>query len=295
MKKFMTICYLLMGIGSIAAKAEQQLNQTLPGYSTPDNRNFMKKDVNQPTKSIADPSKTYVPKSGGLPSLDFVKRFGKHCTSHKNMIGRQVSGLCDDANVCDPKQYKACYKHCIQERKKEDEKTMYIFSKLASCSVNPSDKESVEIFNQANLRLNQEKRKYVSSKSFETPVDKYQPQRSEGIRTVTKTLNPFSTNCTTHKNALGMTTSGVCDNGKQCQTANYKTCYNKCVTGRPADEKTPYILKKLNDCRISYNDLETGKMAQDVYNRYYQYELRQGRTLLDQHNSKGLSKNQSMK
>lgn len=263
------------------AKANQipEPPNPMPGYNNIESQDFAGGYATQPA---------YVPKSGGLPSMDFIKRFGKHCTSHKNMIGRQVSGLCDDANVCDPKQYKACYKLCIQGRKQEDEKTMYIFGKLASCNVDPSDKESVDIFNQANLRLNKDKKQGITSKTFKMPVEEYQPERTVGIRSVRKTLNPFSTNCTTHKNKLGMTTSGVCDNGKQCQTANYKKCYNECVAGRPADDKTPYILKKLNDCRANPNDLELGAMAKDVFNKYHLYELQKGPELLKQNNSKGL-------
>lgn len=283
----MTVCFLLMGIGYVAAKTEPRLEKSLPGYTSAESQSFIKDASGQITKKPLESSDTYVPKSGGLPSLDFIKRFGKHCTSHTNMIGRKVSGLCDDINVCNPEQYKACYKNCIQNRKKEDEKTMYIFGKLAACQINPSDKESVNIFNQASLRIKQAKGKNISTKTFEMPADKYQPKRSEGVRSVVKTLNPFSTNCTTHKNALGRMTSGVCDNGKQCQTANYKKCYNECVMGRPVDEKTFYVLRNLVNCRANFADLELGKIAKDVNNKYFQYEMKYAPSMLKKNNPNG--------
>lgn len=294
MKKLITVYVLLMGIGSVAAKAELQLNQPLPSYNNPGSPDFVAGSAGQLAKAPIAPS-SYVPKSSGLPSLDFAKRFGKHCTSHKNMFGRQVSGLCDDAGLCsNPAQYKACYKHCIQERKKEDEKTMYIFGKLASCKVNSSDKESLGIFNQANLRLKQARRQHVSSKTFEMPVDTYQVQRTEGIRSSTKSLNPFSANCTSHKNLLGKMTAGICDNGKQCNTANYKKCYNECVVGRPVDDKTYYVLKNLLGCRVNASDLELGNMSKDVKDKYFKYEMTHAPAMLKSNNQKDPSRVQSM-
>lgn len=261
MKKLIAVCFILMGVGGVEVKADDLLTE----------------------------QSSYTPQSSGLPSVDFIKRFGKHCTTHKNMIGRQVFGLCDDKELCqNSAQYKACYKYCIQQRKKEDDKTKYIFGKLAECKISPNDpdQEKVAIFNQAKLRIQPENKKVISTKTFEMPVEQYQPERTKGIRSYAKSLNPFSTNCTTHKNKLGVTTSGVCDNGKQCQTANYKKCYNACVTGRPADDKTPYILKKLTECKVNFQDLELGKMAKDVNNQYFSYELKHGRTQLSKENSK---------
>ncbi len=233
----------------------------------------------------------YTPKSGGLPSIDFVKRFGKHCTTHKNIIGRQVFGLCDDGNLCnDPQQYKACYINCIQNRKKEDEKTTYIFGKLAACHNNVmdptgkyiilkrpnailnADKEAKGIFDQANLRLNRDKYQVKNVKTVETPADKYQPTRTPGINS-TKSINPFSTNCTTHKNALGITTNGVCDSGKQCTADGYKKCYKSCVENRKVDDKTFFVLKQLVKCPIDERDTVLGTMAKDVRDQYRKYEL----------------------
>lgn len=224
--------------------------------------------------------KPYVAKSGGFPSMDFIKRFGKHCTTHKNLVGRQVSGLCDDVNLCtSPEQYKACYQHCIKNRSKEDEKTTYIFTKLASCKINASDAEMVAIFNQANLRLSPLKKSNINSKSFTMPTDKYQAERTSGIQSF-KSINPFSPNCTTHKNAFGVMTKGICDNGKQCTVANYKKCYNTCVLNRRVDDKTFYVLKNLRDCQFSFSDLEVGDIAKDVHKKYLNYEVSNGRELL---------------
>lgn len=230
-----------------------------------------------------------------LPSVDFAKRFGKHCTSHKNMIGRQVSGLCDDANLCnDVDQYKACYVNCIQNRTKEDKKTTDILGNLAAChnnlkdkngypivrpnSIIGSDKEARAIFEQANLRLNRDRYQVKNVQTFEMPADRYQPERTPGINSV-KSLNPFSTNCTTHKNALGITTNGVCDNGKQCTAAGYKKCYTSCVEKRKVDEKTYYVLKQLVKCPIDNRDLELGAMANDVRYKYHMYERQNHPTL----------------
>lgn len=214
----------------------------------------------------------YVAKSG-FPSIDFIKRFGKHCTVHKNLLGRQVAGLCDDANLCtDPAQYKACYVNCIKNRSKEDAETTYVLDKLASCKVNYSDKEMLAISNQAKLRLSQANRPQVKAQTFEMPADRYQAARTSGINSF-KSINPFSTNCTTHKNALGIMTKGVCDNGKQCTAANYKKCYTECVANRAVDEKTFYVLKNLVACRFDARDLEVGKIAKDVHDKYQDYEL----------------------
>lgn len=243
--------------------------------------------------SIANavPSESYTPKSSGLSSVDFAKRFGKHCTTHKNIIGRQVFGLCDDANLCDdPEQYKACYVNCIEKRSKEDEKTTYIFSKLASCSNNimdetgkyivvkrPSpainnDPEAKAIFDQANLRLNRDKYQVKNVQTVKTDADTYEAERTPGINS-SKSINPFSTNCTTHKNALGMTTNGVCDNGNQCTTAGYTKCYKSCIEKRKVDAKTFYILKQLVKCPIDERDSALGTMAKDVRSKYREYEL----------------------
>lgn len=239
----------------------------------------------------AAPQTNYTPKSSGLPSIDFAKRFGKHCTTHKNMIGRQVFGLCDDANLCnDTQQYKACYENCIKNRKKEDEKTTYIFGKLAACHNNKmdptgkyiilkrpnamlnADKEAKAIFEQANLRLNRDKYRVSNVKTVETPADMYEPARTPGINS-TKSINPFSTNCTTHKNALGITTNGACDNGKQCTAEGYTKCYKSCVENRKIDDKTFFVLKQLVKCSIDARDIILGTMAKDVHNKYRDYEL----------------------
>lgn len=208
---------------------------------------------------------------GILPSLDFVKRFGKHCTSYKDMLGRNNFGLCDDINLCQPEQYKACYTNCIQKRKKEDEKTLLILKNLARCTVDKTDKQSVEIDKQVKLRL--QKQHHFPVKTFEMPSDHYVPEKGKGVRSLKKSFSPFAVHCTSHKNRLGIMVKGVCDDGKQCNRTNYKKCYKECITGRPTDEKTPYILKKLLDCRVNLNDLELGSIAKSVHDQYRQYEI----------------------
>ncbi|WP_032112295.1 hypothetical protein [Candidatus Paracaedibacter symbiosus] len=276
MKNFLKICLFLIGAASTAGA------DTIPQYGRAGQLQvgYYGDNAGNPPATKVPGGNVFIAKSSGFPSIDFVKRFGKHCTSHRNMIGRSVNGLCDDVGVCNPEQYKACYKNCIQDRKKEDEKTMYIFQKLAACKVDRSDKNLAIIQDQAVLRINQAKRTQIKSQTFTTDADSYKAQRAEGVRDIKKSYNPLSANCTSHKNKFGFMTKGICDADDRCKTAKYKKCYSECVLGRPVDYKTFAILKQLVTCRVNESDLELGDIAKEVHKKYNDYEISQASTLL---------------
>lgn len=220
------------------------------------------------------PESTYQARSSEGISSSFLTRFGKHCTTHKDFFGRINPGLCDSPTLCsNEKQYQACYNNCVVKRNKGDNKEWAILNNLARCSSNNFSNESHSIKNQAIRRLNDKAKKQIKAKTAEMPVDSYEANASKSFLPSWDHIARLGTHCTSHNGR-----KGICDfenetkGNTPCNRAQYKECYTKCIKSRRADEKTPFILKNLSGCRVNLQDLELGAIAQDVYQKYHQYE-----------------------